>query len=117
MDLTDPLGRPLDLPLPFGAFSPCCACIGAVQSIILEPYAMRNPDKSIWMLSLLFPLLAESPVCAENAAWDAEDNDYKSSSAGPSEEKPLSLSAMATLVQVPSVSSLSFFPKINLNLW
>jgi len=39
---TDPLGRPWDL------------------------------DKSIWMLPLLFALLAESLVCAENAAWDAE---------------------------------------------
>ena len=59
---TNPLGRPLDLPLPFGALSPCCACIGAVQSIILEPSAGRNPDKSIWMLPLLFPLLAESAL-------------------------------------------------------
>ena len=51
------------------------------------------------------PLLAESPlvVCVANAAWDAEVNDDESSNAGPSEGQPLSLSAMATLVQVPSV--------------
>ena len=51
------------------------------------------------------PLLAESPlvVCVANAAWDAEVYDDESSNAGPSEGQPLSLSAMATLVQVPSV--------------
>ena len=74
------------------------------------------------MLPLLFPLLAESPVCAENAAWDAEDDDDESSNAGPSEEQPLSLSAMATLVKVPSVWRYKylfplFFSKTNLNLW
>ena len=104
---TDPLGRPLDLPLPFGA----------VQSMILEPSVLRNPDKSIWIPRLLLPLLEMSPV---NAAWDAEDDD-ESSNAVPSEEQPLSLSAMATLVQVRSAWRYKylfplFFSKTNL-IW
>ena len=51
------------------------------------------------------PLLAESPlvVCADNAAWDTEVVYDESSNAGPSDGKPLSHSAMATLVQVSSV--------------
>ena len=99
---TDPLWRPLDLPLPLGALSPCCAW-GAVQSIVLVPSEVRNPDKSIWMLLLPF-------------------DDDESSNAGPSEQQPLALSAMATLVQVASVWRYKylfrlFFSKTNLNLW
>ena len=52
------------------------------------------------------PLLAESHlfVCADSAAWDAEEvDDDESLSAGPSDGQPLSPSAMETLVQVSSV--------------
>ena len=68
------------------------------------------------------PLLAESHlvVCAENAAWDAEDDYEESSNARPGEEQPLSPSAMATLVQVSSVWRykylLPIFFQSNLNI-
>ena len=88
---TDPLGRPLDLPLPSGALSPSGACNGAVQSIIHEPSALRHPDKSISMLPLVSPLLTEFRlvVCAGNAACNTDVDDDESSTAGPSDEKPL----------------------------
>ena len=58
-------------------------------------------------------------VCADNAAWDTDDDDDESSNAGPSEGQPLSPSAMATYgssarclaLQVPLPSM-----KTNMNL-